>query len=483
MKTYLSIFFPHWSSDLVALLNGKPAPVRFDEQMLLATARWALRFTPLVSLAEKPAEKTDNPDLQWGILLDLTGTERLHGERHGERHGEGHHDEGSNAEDSGFKEILALKIMHALSVRHKSVRLGFAETPALAWAAARFGSTNPYFIHSYQDATFTQLPIEALNLPAAITTHLHELSIRTIDQLLKLPKEKLLTRYGKEISRRLDQIEGTSAPALTSIHESHPIAIQHRFEFPLLQKEAAQKAAALLLNELFKKLDRLGLVAGQLLLRFTLLHSDKSLMSIDKQIGLNRRRGTPEPVIAAVVDSLKLGGALQRIYIEARDVVSRLSLQPSFLGDDTTDIEEHAKNLRTLIGIRLGEDRICKTHFESSYIPERAFSITPLKATRSATTVVAFAVARPSLLLAKPQPINAIALLPDKPPSQIQWEGRRIQIRHGIGPEKISGEWWRSDKESDRDYFKIQDESGRWLWIYRTLRNQTFHWFVHGIWA
>jgi hypothetical protein len=32
-----------------------------------------------------------------------------------------------------------------------------------------------------------------------------------------------------------------------------------------------------------------------------------------------------------------------------------------------------------------------------------------------------------------------------------------------------------------RDYFKVQDEQGRWLWIYRVLEQGC--WFVHGLWA
>ncbi len=32
-----------------------------------------------------------------------------------------------------------------------------------------------------------------------------------------------------------------------------------------------------------------------------------------------------------------------------------------------------------------------------------------------------------------------------------------------------------------RDYFKVQDESGRWLWIYRLL--ESGRWFIHGLWA
>jgi protein ImuB len=75
-------------------------------------------------------------------------------------------------------------------------------------------------------------------------------------------------------------------------------------------------------------------------------------------------------------------------------------------------------------------------------------------------------------------------MLPDKPPSRIQWRGKHLSIISGTGPERIAPEWWRTHLHNDsfvgRDYFTIQDDAGRWLWVFRETRTQ--RWFVHGVW-
>jgi protein ImuB len=148
---------------------------------------------------------------------------------------------------------------------------------------------------------------------------------------------------------------------------------------------------------------------------------------------------------------------------------------------------------------------------------------------------------RPSLLLERPEPITVIAVTPEGPPSWFRWRDLEQRVVASAGPERIGGEWWdeergagaqgrrgagkagqrafgesyaraygrfmlgRDDAPSaedqrqtnasqpsclrasvppclpTRDYFKVQDEQGRWLWIYRVL--ESGGWFVHGLWA
>ena len=51
-------------------------------------------------------------------------------------------------------------------------------------------------------------------------------------------------------------------------------------------------------------------------------------------------------------------------------------------------------------------------------------------------------------------------------------------------PDALLGRWWLLSDPllvPTRDYFKLQDESGRWWWVYRQL--ETGRWFLHGQWA
>ena len=93
-------------------------------------------------------------------------------------------------------------------------------------------------------------------------------------------------------------------------------------------------------------------------------------------------------------------------------------------------------------------------------------------------------------MLARPELIEAIALLPDRPPVSIVWRGKRYKVKRADGPERIFGEWWKrpSEMEAVRDYFVIEGESGERLWIFRSgngvdPQTGSHHWFLHGIFA
>src|SRR3546814_4514714 len=62
-------------------------------------------------------------------------------------------------------------------------------------------------------------------------------------------------------------------------------------------------------------------------------------------------------------------------------------------------------------------------------------------------------------------------LLPDYPPAQFRWRRVLHQVVRAEGPERLLGEWWRSDlEEADappRDYFRVEDQDGRRYWLYR----------------
>jgi protein ImuB len=95
---------------------------------------------------------------------------------------------------------------------------------------------------------------------------------------------------------------------------------------------------------------------------------------------------------------------------------------------------------------------------------------------------------RPSRLLPAPEPIDAIALLPDYPPVSFTWRGSRRRVIRADGPERVFGEWWKRDAElaTVRDYFQVEDEAGERYWIYRAGDGEdaatgSHRWFLHGV--
>jgi protein ImuB len=88
-------------------------------------------------------------------------------------------------------------------------------------------------------------------------------------------------------------------------------------------------------------------------------------------------------------------------------------------------------------------------------------------------------------LFERPEPISAIAEIPDGPPVRIRWRRVAHDIVRVEGPERIAMPWWR-DKDHralTRDYFRVETAEGARLWLYRDgLYEETAQprWFLHG---
>jgi protein ImuB len=73
--------------------------------------------------------------------------------------------------------------------------------------------------------------------------------------------------------------------------------------------------------------------------------------------------------------------------------------------------------------------------------------------------------------------------MPDHPPRLFVWRKRRHRVRRADGPERILGEWWKSESEIEltRDYFRVETEDGARFWLFRDGAANDGHWWLHGI--
>ncbi|HEY6256956.1 MAG TPA: DNA polymerase Y family protein [Xanthobacteraceae bacterium] len=97
--------------------------------------------------------------------------------------------------------------------------------------------------------------------------------------------------------------------------------------------------------------------------------------------------------------------------------------------------------------------------------------------------------ARPIRLFGWPEPIEAIAEVPDGPPVRFRWRRVLHQVASAEGPERIAMEWWRdrNGRALTRDYFRIESREGVRVWVYREgLYGHELaepRWFLHGLFA
>jgi protein ImuB len=95
---------------------------------------------------------------------------------------------------------------------------------------------------------------------------------------------------------------------------------------------------------------------------------------------------------------------------------------------------------------------------------------------------------RPLKLLVRPEPIEAVAEVPDGPPVRFRWRHVLHEVAAAEGPERIAMEWWRDETGAalTRDYFRVESRDGVRVWIFRQglYRGRAQPgWFLHGLFA
>ncbi|MFY9290495.1 MAG: DUF6504 family protein, partial [Methylorubrum rhodinum] len=91
---------------------------------------------------------------------------------------------------------------------------------------------------------------------------------------------------------------------------------------------------------------------------------------------------------------------------------------------------------------------------------------------------------RPARLLDAPEPVAAMAEIPDAPPLFFVWRGARHRVARADGPERILGEWWVAPGETDmtRDYYRVETEAGERFWLFRDGPMEAEgRWWLHGL--
>ena len=147
---------------------------------------------------------------------------------------------------------------------------------------------------------------------------------------------------------------------------------------------------------------------------------------------------------------------------------------------------------------RLGPDNVMRFAARDTHLPERVQAGAPALTGPFGTSETSWQPAqpRPPRLLARPEPVEAMAPVPDDPPVLFRWRGRTHRITRAEGPERIEPEWWRQPETGDnttvldadtRDYYRVEDTDGRRFWLYREglydrqAADTPPRWFLHGL--
>lgn len=423
-----------------------------DAEALDRLAVWALRYSPVVA--------TDAPD---GLVIDATGATHLGG-----------------GEDAMLREMISR--LEAVGIM---ARAAIADTRGAAHALARFAA-RPWLVVPERESAdrIRPLPIAALRLPLDIVDDLRKLGFERIADLMATPRAPLTLRFGPELGRRIDQAIGKTGEPIDPVRPADIIEAQQLFAEPIGAPETIARYVAKLTAKLCQELELRGLGARRLDLLFGL---------VDNRVQAIRVR-TAQPVrdvkrlTRLLCDKIErvdpgFGIEIMRLAATAAEPFAMKQVISSLVDEPEADVS----GLIDILSNRVGETRLYRFAPVASDVPER--SVQRVAAAAAATGDAWPAQwPRPARLLASPESIETVALLPDHPPVNFTWRGVRRRVRRADGPERVFGEWWKRDAEliAVRDYFQVEDDAGERFWIFRAGDGEnaatgSHKWFLHGI--
>ena len=452
---------------LVPRLVAVEADPAGDEAGLAALALWCRRYSP--ATAPRGAD---------AILIDITGVAHLFG-------GE------AALLDDALERLAAMGLTARGAIGDVA-----AGALALTRAHARFLSAPGAMATDLEP-----LAVSALDPDPATLSRLAVMGLRRIGDLARFGRAKLRPRLGAEAMARFDEALGWRAMPISPLAEPVPLRLMRAFAEPITQLGDIAATIEALAPALGAELERRGEGARRLAL--TLYRVDGHAHALDiaaaaplrEAGGIVRLFADRLARLARLEGGLDPGFGFDLVTIEALAVAPLDEKQTDALGL-SQDASAAAPLIDRLSG-RLGLKAVRRITPASSHIPERAVLLIPAIdahgrpdwagepwASGEWDAVAGAPLARPLALLPYPEPIEAVAEVPDGPPLRFTWRRAAHRVVTADGPDRIAAEWWR-EAGPTRDYYRIEDEEGGRYWVYRAglyeRESMTPRWYMHGL--
>ncbi len=378
---------------------------------------------------------------------------------------------------------------------------GVADNPRAAWALARFSAEKiaPETLSEKAFAKlFHDLPLAALGLDEKTVADMARAGLRRIGDVAFRPRAPITARFGAPPVARLDELRGLARASITPRFPPPDFSAERRFASPIQTIEAIELSLRKLADDLVVLLERQAKGARRVELSLYRVDGAVRRIAVGASRPLNEARALvrlfAEKLASPDEDAIDAGFGVDLMRLAC--LVAE-PLAPSQGEIERAHEAERARALADLIdrlSARLGARAVTRRELIEAHLPELAEASAPAisgEARRGGEARAApdegygSAPARPLRLFVRPEPIEALAEVPDGPPFRFRWRRMLHDVAAIEGPERIAPPWWRRDGGPTRDYFRAEDSQGRRFWLYREglWGRETAHakWFVHGV--
>jgi protein ImuB len=436
-----------------------------EARLLERLCDWCSRFTPLAAL--------DGRD---GLMLDISGVTHLFG-----------------GEAALIEDCRARLVAHGVTVA-----IGAASNPRAAWALARFSQVKvapePMSDKAFAKLFF-DLPLAALGLDEKTTADMARAGLRRIGDIALRPRAPITARFGALPMARLDALKGLERPSISPRFPPPDFCAERRFASPIETAEAIEASLRKLADDLVALIERQAKGARRIELSLYRVDGAVRRICVGASRPLNEARAIvrlfAEKLMSPDEDAIDAGYGVDLMRLAC------LQAEPLAPSQALLERAHEAERVHALaelldrLSARLGTRAVTRRELIEAHLPDEAETAAPATLGQSRSraegpqAVAAGPPARPLRLFARPEPIEAMAEVPDGPPLRFRWRRVLHDVAAIEGPERIAAPWWRSAGAPTRDYFRAEDTEGRRFWLYReglwgreTARPK---WFVHGL--
>jgi protein ImuB len=335
------------------------------------------------------------------------------------------------------------------------------------------------------------LPVAALHCGPQTEHALRRAGLKTIGQIAARHRAELTSRFGKAFAFLLERALGRGDKPISPRRPVPDFIAERRFSEPVVTEDVIVDTLQKLAVNLGKILEERGKGARKLEASF--FRADGAV----RRIAIETGNPTRDAAIIARLFRLKIDALADPI--DPGFGFDLIRLQASLAQTDEPEAVALGKSDREIaqlidsLSARFGPQRVLRFHAQDTHIPEAETILLPAqfgkpKGKWEAKRAPDEMPRRPLRLLPRPEPISVMAQIPDGPPLRFRWRSVLHTAVYAAGPESIAMEWWRHQAHKpERDYFRVEDETGRRYWLYREGRagdnGKPALWFVHGVFA
>lgn len=495
-----------------ALLTSEPHELEHDpaadRRALSTLARWCQRISPLVQLV--------HDDDHAALVIDLTGLERVH-----------------RGEDR-----LLVRLRAHMDRMRVECTLWTASTQAAAGAAGRAAPSGHDGVikHGEERWRTRTCPVDALQIDRDLMAMLHEVNVRTIDDLRQVQRAQIAARFGQRLLDRLDAIQGLVLEPFRAIRCVPEVQGQIIFDGPCPQVEALCQAVQSCFEQACMQLQDRGRGARAFRVRVQCCDLPEHAWTIRCTQPI-RSWHAVRPLVLPSLQDLPLGHGVEAVHVIARSLRRVAPVQGGLQGTCSPaepgalwidSLRERfgpdAVSVPSLRAVRrhawhegaVAIDASIEAHHDdregsggvngihaihgmndfdgiggmaSAGKTASAGEMTSADAAHAPLHALA---SEPSCVWPRPERISVTQPGPNAPwpipPSRFRWRGAAWHVIGCQGPQRLVGAWWQAHDAGTRDHWRVHatrsaaDPPGDHAWL-ALVRHDDGSWWVQGAWT